>query len=237
MSILKKTLVNILAPHLFTQARIAGLHEASENFRFIDLQSDEFKKKKLNAGEKVQIDIGNGELRTYTPLSIDGELGTLGILAYIHGNGPGSVWAQKVKVGDSCRLFGPRPSLRLHPEEKSFVFFGDETTLSAAAGIQRRMKNKSLGKFIFESSVPEEVSSIAKDLGLQADIFSKTSKGGTSEENVWRIVNLASEFSTVILTGKAQSIQKIRNQLKTVGYPLSRVITKPYWAEGRAGLD
>ena len=112
-SLLKRAVLNVVGPRLLLSARIAEVHEASENFRFIDIESEAFKSMVLRPGEKVQINTGAWCLRTYTPLSLDAEEGRLGILAYVHGQGPGSRWAAQARAGDPCQLLGPRPSLRL----------------------------------------------------------------------------------------------------------------------------
>lgn len=237
MSVLKRTLVNLLGPSFLVKARIAALHEASNNFRFIEIEAEAFKGRRINPGEKVQIDTGGGTLRTYTPHSLDPETGRLGILAYLHGMGPGSAWAQGARVGDACRLAGPRASLRTGLSETPFIFFGDETALSAAAGLHREHQPRTRAKFIFESSVPREMSAVVEDLGLPADIFAVSADGAIPEESLARIVTLARDYPTVILTGKAQSIRQIRARLRAAGHPSSRIIAKPYWSAGRTGLD
>ena len=40
-----------------------------------------------------------------------------------------------------------------------------------------------------------------------------------------------------VLTGRAQSIQQARQALKARGVPGSRIVSKAYWAPGKAGMD
>ncbi|HVK60635.1 MAG TPA: siderophore-interacting protein, partial [Bdellovibrionales bacterium] len=118
MSALKQTVLSLVGPHLTLDARVASVIDVSENFRFIDIEAELFKKRDLQIGEKVQINIGDWLMRTYTPLSINQENGRLGVLAYLHGNGPGSQWARKINAGDRCQLIGPHASLKLPRTEK-----------------------------------------------------------------------------------------------------------------------
>ena len=40
-----------------------------------------------------------------------------------------------------------------------------------------------------------------------------------------------------VLTGQAQSIQRISRALKAAGVGSARILAKAYWAPGKAGLD
>jgi len=42
---------------------------------------------------------------------------------------------------------------------------------------------------------------------------------------------------SVVLTGKAQSIQYVSRALKIAGVGSSRIKAKAYWAPGKTGLD
>lgn len=48
---------------------------------------------------------------------------------------------------------------------------------------------------------------------------------------------LVGENATFILTGKAQTIQRVRADLKKLGVPPRQIMTKAYWAPGKVGLD
>jgi hypothetical protein len=43
--------------------------------------------------------------------------------------------------------------------------------------------------------------------------------------------------ATFVLTGKASTIQRIRQSLKQQAVPTGRILTKAYWAPGKTGLD
>jgi len=45
------------------------------------------------------------------------------------------------------------------------------------------------------------------------------------------------EPQTIYLAGHAQTVQRLRTQLRLDGIPRHSIVTKAYWATGRAGLS
>lgn len=239
MSVIKRTILNAIGSRFTNTGRIADVHEASANFRFIEIEAEAFLGMNLRPGDKVQINTGDWNMRTYTPFSLNPESGHLGILAFLHGKGPGSDWAATLKVGDTCQIFGPRQSLKIPESTDQFVLFGDETAIALATTMRRHMKYNRPSKLLFEATDPDEIDSITNDLGLtDVEIFAKNSTGGVSEDALKAVLNsVRGTTSQVILAGRAQSIQQLRSRLKDVGFPMSQVTAKVYWSDGKVGLD
>jgi hypothetical protein len=68
-------------------------------------------------------------MRTYTAVLWDETTGDTTILSYLHGAGPGSVWAQNVAADDSVQVVGPRRSIDLTTFTSAPIFVGDETSV------------------------------------------------------------------------------------------------------------
>jgi ferric-chelate reductase (NADPH) len=238
MSAIKKTILSVVGNRLFETGRIAEVNEVSPNFRLIDIEADLFKEATFQPGQKIQVNTGNWELRTYTPLSINPEMGRLGVLAYIHGKGPGSSWAANTRPGDSVQFFGPHRSIKLAEPERPLVLFGDETAIAVATNFKRRLKEKQPLKLVFEASAPDEVQAIVRDIGLtDVTVVPKAPDGLVSIEALRAVVDAASKPCHLILTGRAQSIQQVRGRLKSFGFPMGQITSKAYWSEGSTGLD
>lgn len=236
MSTLKRVILNVIGPQLLISARIFEVHAPSETFRFVEIEAEAFKATKLSPGGKVQINVGKWDLRTYTPISLNTETGRLGILAYLHSQGPGSRWAENVKAGAPCQLLGPRPALKR--PERPFVFFGDESAIATAASLQRQLPPRLSTGFVLEATDPVKVSGIVRDLGLKnTQVVPKTKDGRVPDAVLRSISKAAAQTEQVILAGRAQSIRQVRDRLREEDFPLSRVVSKAYWSEGRSGLD
>jgi NADPH-dependent ferric siderophore reductase len=235
---LKQKILDVVGDRFLHLVRVAEVNAVSERFRYIDLEAEAFTKVVFRPGEKIQLNAGDWNVRTYTPLALDPSTGRLGILAYLHGNGPGSNWGRTVKPGDTSRVLGPRPSLKTSALAGAAVWFGDETSVAAATTLKRSYRNSGT-RLIFEASHPEELRAIVRDLGLDdAEVYGRAKDESVSEDAL-AALQRGAELSTreIILTGRAQSIQQARARLKFAGIDASRLVSKAYWSEGRAGLD
>ncbi len=58
--------------------------------RLIELSGADLVDQRWTPGDKLRIHTGRFDLRTYTPISSDGASGRAELLAYVHGDGPGT---------------------------------------------------------------------------------------------------------------------------------------------------
>ena len=181
----------------------------------------------MNPGEKIQLNIGDWNVRTYTPLSIDQTKKVLRILVFIHGQGPGSMWASKVKIGDIVQFLGPRSSLTI---DETPLLFGDETSLAVATTFQKKFPQ---ARFVFEASAVTECYAVCKKLGLTS--FTLIEKS-SDQSHLTEVFEKLQGPEKLVLTGSARSIQTLQMKVRAAN-TLSILKNKPYWAFGKAGLD
>jgi ferric-chelate reductase (NADPH) len=236
MAGVKKTILSFIGSKILTPAKISSTRNISAAFRMITLGSPAFTGAAWQPGQKLQINTGDWDVRTYTPLSLDPKAGEIKILAFLHGDGPGATWAKNVKGGDLCDVLGPRPSLAVSDFSRPVILFGDETSLAVASTIVPLHKDS---KFIFEASSVDEVNAILQEIGIpQSGVVPKSAEDGHLEEAFGLIKRWAiNQDYQLVLTGKAQSIQKIRNLIKEEHLPFTSSKVKAYWSEGKEGLD
>lgn len=211
--------------------------ELGGGFRVIELESPQFKSAAWSAGQKVQIAVGpKFTYRTYTPTEWDGARGRTWIIAYAHGEGPGSDWVRKVKAGDACEVFGPRASLHVSAMNRPVLLFGDETSLGIGTSI--RQTTAATLRCVFEVNSSNATRPAVEAFGIvDAELFER-STGDAHLAEIERLIGAqATSDATFVLTGKATSIQRLRGALKRHGVPGGRVMTKAYWAPGKKGLD
>jgi NADPH-dependent ferric siderophore reductase len=222
---------------LMRPARVAAVEVLSQHFRLIDLEGEALKGIAWAVGQKLQISMGTGlTARTYTPISWDAERGRTRLLAFAHGDGPGSRWADALREGDSCQFFGPRRSLDFSGLEAPMVLFGDETSFALAAAL--RAIPRSRVSCIFEATDIAESRPVLAAIGLgDATLIARATDDAHLTAASVEVATHAAGGAYVILTGKARSIQHVSRVLKTEGVGSSRVKAKAYWAPGKVGLD
>jgi NADPH-dependent ferric siderophore reductase len=189
------------------------------------------------AGQKVQIFHPEVGSRTYTPFDFDAATGRFSLLVLLHGETPGSTWGRALRVGEEVRLVGPQPSTPLDEREGPAALFGDETsfavarTLRGVAGLRDRCTVR------LEVASRAEAYPVADALEIPRDSLVAKEPQETHLAPIARQLASAAPpgTGTVVLTGRASSIQKVREHLRALDH--RRQTVRAYWADGKRGLD
>ncbi|MCP3369465.1 siderophore-interacting protein [Bradyrhizobium cajani] len=219
-------------------ARVATVKTLSPHFRLVGLEGDALKDVAWTAGQKIQVAMGAGlSARTYTPMSWDAGGGRTRLLAFAHGEGPGSRWASALREGESCQFFGPRRSLELVGLEAPVILFGDETSFGLAAALRDSLQAGG-ALHMFETTDVAESQRVLDAVNLgAARLIPRSADDAHLAAVEAEMLRLAANGAQFVLTGKASSIQRISRALKAAGVASSRMRTKAYWAPGKTGLD
>ncbi len=224
---------------LMRDARVSASETLGSRFRLVTLEGQELRHVAWTAGEKIQVSLGSAFTnRTYTPINWDATAGTTQILVFAHGDGPGSDWARNLKAGDHCHIFGPRRSIDTGTLPDNLTVFGDETSIGIVKALQMTRGRGVIGAVLEVDSV-SEISPIVVALALKNTQLVERGMGNAGREAVMRTMDIrASDADNgFVLTGKAQSIQSVRADLRSLGIPTRNIITKAYWAPGKRGLE
>ncbi|NIJ63099.1 NADPH-dependent ferric siderophore reductase [Sphingomonas leidyi] len=188
-------------------------------------------------GQKIQIAMGSAFVaRTYTPTIWNAAEGRTCILGYAHGMGPDSDCLRAATPGSSCDIFGPRVSLDIRHPSGPLAIFGDEISLGLAHALAQSGGIEAVTGF-FEIGDVEASSSVATQLDLQNyALVGRKAEDAHLSEFESRLSALADAGATLVLTGKAGCIQRIRRTLKALDVPSQRIRTKAYWTPGKTGL-
>jgi NADPH-dependent ferric siderophore reductase len=216
----------------------------SPRFRLIDLECVAFESHRWSPGQKVQIKTGGAlETRTYTPLRWDGARGVTRIMAFAHGEGPGSEWVRRARPGERCQVFGPRRSLELRPLPAATVLFGDETSFGLAASLCGRdaevqavqaVQAVQRVQAVFEVGAIAESRQVLDVLGIRPLALMERR---TDDSHLAELHSAMRGGAHYVLTGKASSIRHMSRALKAQGVESRRIQAKAYWAAGKRGLD
>lgn len=220
------------------RATVTANEQLADRFHLITLEGPALAGVAWRPGQKIQIAMGSAfTTRTYTPIEWNPSAGRTCILAYSHGDGPGSAWVRDAVPGGECDIFGPRASLDLSRLPGPLVIVGDETSmgLAYAAGAQDRTR---LVSPIFEVGDMESARHVSTQLGFQHVALIARSQDnahvGALEAALSDGIAAGASF---VLTGKAATIQRLRQSLRLQSIPAPRIVTKAYWAPGKTGLD
>jgi ferric-chelate reductase (NADPH) len=235
---LKRAILGMVGTRITAPARVEAVEAVSEHFRLIELVAEDLKSAVWQPAARIQIDTGDWEMRTYTPLSIDAASGRVRVLAFVHGDGAGSTWAGSVKPGDATHFTGPRRSLDLRGVSEPTVFFGDETSLAAARTLQAHLASDKATRLVFEVSSVTEALVVARRLELRDHRFFERRQGDAHLPEVVRALQGSLDeiaAKHLVMTGNGRSVQAIRKSLRPG--PGVKHHTKAYWVPGKSALD
>ncbi|MDQ0474752.1 siderophore-interacting protein [Labrys wisconsinensis] len=219
-------------------ATVAACETIADRFRLITLEGPALEGAAWTPGQKIQIAMGSAFVaRTYTPIEWDPVAGRTRILGYAHGDGPGSMWVRDLQPGDECDIFGPRRSLDVSAVAGPLALFGDETAIGLAHALLRQTKARAAA-CRFEVDDVGASRHVAAYLGLDdAALLARTKDDGHLDEMEAALSAPAAAGASFVLVGKAHTIQRLRQGLKRLAVPATRIVAKAYWAPGKAGLD
>lgn len=231
---LTQALIRMFMKHTF----VLGVEPIGEGFQLITLESPDFKGVTWIPGQKIQLALGASfTSRTYTPIEWDAVAGRTRIIGYVHGAGPGADWVRTAQPGDECEAFGPRASLDVSRLSGPILLFGDETAFGLALAMRRQPYADAV-QFIFEVNSIEKSEHVLSHLGFGARRTFERQAGDTHLQDIEQLLPaFAQSNATFVLAGKSTSVQRVRQALKGLDVPTTRVMTKAYWAPGKTGLD
>ncbi len=226
MSTVKKILVKILGPIILSKSKIVSNEQLSPHFHLLTIQGRNLKKEWI-PGQKIQIQLKDDEMRSYTPCSWNSKTGVMQTLVYMHGKGPGALWARDAKAQSKVTVLGPKKSLKLEEETKSVIFFGDETTFGLAHAIKTNIPEIKF-HFFLEANDTDESSSILKRFGLEEALVVSVGQLDLISEQISKLYQ-EDHSLRIVLSGKQQSIVALREKLYSKNVPAGSIGTKVYW--------
>jgi ferric-chelate reductase (NADPH) len=234
MSRLKELVADTVSKRLFRSMRVTQVSERGP-FREIGLTAVA----SWTPGDKIQLRVARDGLtmRTYTPVRWDETTGDTTILSYLHGAGPGSVWAQNVAADDSVQVVGPRRSIDLTRFTSAPIFVGDETSVGLRVAWTAAHPDLHPVRDIFELGADSPTA--LRAFGLEPMLVTRDETDDHLPVLVEQVVATAAEHheSPLILTGRSTTIAAIRGALKAAGHAQRRTRVRTYWDPRRTGLD
>jgi NADPH-dependent ferric siderophore reductase len=176
-------------------------------------------------------------MRDYTPRRYDEKSLTLDFV--LHGDGPASSWAAKVKVGEQVLIAGPRGSMIVPMAFDWYLLAGDETALPA---IGRRIEELPAGaKVLAFIEIPEGADRQAFDTKADATI-TWLPRHGAAPGSTTLIADaiFAADFPSgdafAFIAGEASMSRAVKTHLlETRAFNSEWIKAAGYWVLGEEG--
>jgi len=183
-------------------------------------------------------DSGAAVRRRYTIRNFDPDARRFDLDFVVHGHGPGSAWATKVRVGDDVEVFGPRGKVALSDAGWQ-LFAGDESALPAVAEMAAALPPAVSGIAFIEVADPAErqpVEAAALDVRW---LCRNGAAAGTPErfEAALTGVDAPDSDRHAYLFGESRVVRRLRDLLGSRGWAAAEISAKGYWNVGRAARD
>lgn len=193
----------------------------------------------FQTGYVVSLRVNDADYRHYTLLRFNKQEGDFEIFFHLHGSGPGSGFAERLKNGDQLKMVIPRGK-KMFREDSSWHFFsGDETALGLFTDIKEAAGKQGglcTGILELDARIP-----VPDSLRLAPYITDKNNPDKTAEmlaclQDIKEDMGDQWPNMTCYLAGNAASIQRVRKALLEQGISSRNILTQAYWATGKTGL-
>lgn len=231
---LPKVLTDI-ATALFTKpATVTAVSYPDKYLKKIAFQGDALKGLKCPPGAQIEPRVSDTHMRHYNPSAYDAATGTMEMLIYLHGMGPGSAWAEKIQVGDKLNIMGPAMKIQGDSSLAKQVFLGDETTIGTFLFLQNSLAKGQTFRGIIETE--PNLLHLNNAVGLNIPTAARTAQRGEVLLQWLKDNYEANKGALFYLLGHNASNLPLREWLKDKGVPNSRIAMRRYWADGMEGL-
>lgn len=193
------------------------------------------------AGNVIEFRVSDTDYRHYTPSYFSVKEGVCDVIFYLHDKGPGSRWAESLKVGNGLKMIGPGAKMSYKNDFKYHVVFGDETSLGLFQCMEREASKNKHQLFCISELDPEHADWIGLS-GIQSGVFTEKKDNhelydaDVSLQKWLADQNISIDKVGFYLTGNARSIQSFRKILLAMKVNNKQMQTYPYWSEGKKGL-
>jgi NADPH-dependent ferric siderophore reductase len=225
-------LANVLEPRFARRTQVVEVKQLAEQLKHVRFEGEALRGVPFKPGQEIEFRVSERAFRHYTPSAMDTARGTVDVVFYLHGKGPGSAWASALAVGQSANVLGPGGRFELQPV-KRHVFLGDETTLGLFACMAKDAAGHVTGAVEVEAG-NEHWPSMT---GLSLPAVVRRGEHGEALLE-WLRAHAGPEAGDTCfyLAGHTASIVRLRSELLALGWSRRQLLTKPYWADGKRGL-
>nr|WSY52367.1 siderophore-interacting protein [Streptomyces sp. NBC_00886] len=226
-------LLNPVLDLLMLRGTVTEAGPVTARMRRLRVEGDALAGLDVRPGQQVRVLVTSGlTRRTYSVWRYDPS-GAVELCVLDHaGAGPGARWGHDVEVGAQVRLGKPEGSFTLRPDAAHHVFVGEETASVAFGAMLAALPEGARVSGCRETEMGEDRLPLT-----HSDRLDWLTRGGTSLPAA--VQHLAPEPGGIAyVAGEARTVQRVRQVLvRELGWDRRSVLTKPFWAPGKRGLE
>ncbi|MFG2816574.1 siderophore-interacting protein [Streptomyces sp. NPDC004673] len=225
-------LLNPVLDLLMLRGTVTAVERFTARMRRLRIEGDALAGLDVLPGQQVRVLVGTTlTRRTYSVWRYEPS-GAVELCVLDHaGDGPGARWARAAAVGDEVRLGKPEGSFTLRPDAAHHVFVGDETASVAFGAMLAALPAGARVSGCVETDTAADRLPLAHagrlDWVLRGEV--------PLPEAVGRLAPAPGGVAYV--AGEARTVQAVRHVLRDAGWDRRSVLTKPFWAPGKRGLE
>lgn len=228
-----------LSNGFYTTVTVSDIHYLAPALKLVRFEGN-FSQLEFMAGKVIEFRVSDTDFRHYTPAFFDREKGICEVLFYLHQQGPGSLWADNLQVGNKLKMIGPGGKMSYQPAFSHHIVFGDETSLGLMEALYLAITT-SKQECLCLAELEQAHFSWAGYLQAPLVTVKKSPDNAATHAIDWlnqckHTAWLNRDQAFFYLTGQARSIQQLNRFLTTSGVSSKQIKTYPYWAEGKKGL-
>jgi NADPH-dependent ferric siderophore reductase len=175
-------------------------------------------------------------VRTYTPRRFDARTRTLEVQFVLHGVGPASEWAERVRVGDKLAVAGPGGRFSLDNAVGHWWIAGDESAIPAVGTLLEALPDSASAEVHLEVTDADDEIEFASPAKTAITWHHRRAAGawGAELDEAARGAVIA-DGATVWVACEAAAMRGIRKHfLADRRVPASSLVTRGYWRLGEA---
>ncbi|WUK29247.1 siderophore-interacting protein [Streptomyces sp. NBC_00370] len=193
------------------------------------------------AGQQVRVHVdGLTTRRTYSVWRYDPE-GVVHLCVFDHGgDGPGARWGRGVEVGETVYFGKPEGPLVLRDGASHHVFVGEETASVAFGPMLAALPDADVVHGCIETATEADRLPLAHAGRLSWLVRGDAGAAGSAAlvDAVRRLQLPDPAGGAAYVAGEARTVQLVRQVLvRERGWDRRAVLTKPFWAPGKRGME
>ncbi len=175
-------------------------------------------------------------VRTYTPRRFDPESRRLEVQFVLHGVGPASEWAERVRVGDKLAVAGPGGRFSMDPAVEHWWIAGDESAIPAVATLLEALPDSASAEVHLEVTDADDEIEFSSPAKTAITWHHRRIAGawGAELDEAARAAAVP-DGARVWVACEAAAMRGIRKYFLTDRrLPASSLVTRGYWRLGEA---